>query len=363
MKEETADAMLPTGSTGDPAGSRRARVAIAGSQLLVLTLWFSASAAAPQLEAAWSLSSGETSGLALAVQIGFVVGALSSSVLAIADVVPARRLFLVAAVLGAVANAGLLTLGAGDIAVACGLRFLTGIALAGVHPSGLKVMAGWFRRGRGMALGVLVGALTVGSAGPHLIRGFGFGWRGVIAGASLLAVAGGIVLWVFVRDGPYETEAQQFSWQHVGAVVRNRGVRLATYGYLGHMWELYAMWTWTAAFLSASALDAGGNDGWVSAATFAIIANGGLGAGLAGALADRRGRTVVAGGAMAVSGSCALASRRDAGGRSRPIRRGAPVPEQPGDAARSQPPVCQRSPLLSSQRRTRRDRLSGHTSP
>lgn len=289
-----------------PSGQRRALGAIAGSQLLVLTLWFSASAVAPQLETEWRLTSGEATGLTLAVQIGFVVGALVSGLLSIADVFPARRLFVIAGLSGALFNLALLALGPGDTLLAFFLRLLTGIALAGVYPSGLKVMAGWFQQGRGMALGVLVGALTVGSAGPHLIRGIGFGWEGVIAGASLLAVVGTAILGLFVEDGPFETAPSRFSLSQVGAVLGNRGVRLSTYGYLGHMWELYAMWTWTAAFLAASAETAGLGDGWVPTATFAVIAIGGLGAWIAGVLADRRGRTLVAGGSMAVSGSCAL---------------------------------------------------------
>ncbi len=285
---------------------RRALGAIAGSQLLVLTLWFSASAVTPQLESDWGLTSGEAVGLTIAVQIGFVVGALASALLSIADVVPARRLFVFSAIAGAGVNVLLLTLGPGDTVQAFGLRFATGLALAGVYPSGLKVMAGWFRRGRGMALGVLVGALTVGSAAPHLIRSVGLGWRGVLFTASLLAVGGAVVMLLLVGDGPYETAPSQFSWRHVGSVVHNRGVRLSTYGYLGHMWELYAMWAWTAAFLTASAVAGGYSTGWVPTATFMIIAIGGAGAWLAGIAADRRGRTLVAGASMAVSGTCAL---------------------------------------------------------
>jgi MFS family permease len=285
---------------------RKALVAIAASQLLVLTLWFSASAVAPQLERAWALSPGETAGLTLAVQVGFVAGALVSAVGNVADIVPARRLFLASALAGAVVNALLVTLDSGTVAAAFGLRFVTGFFLAGVYPSGLKVMAGWFRRGRGMALGVLVGALTVGSAAPHLIRWLGFDWRGVILSASTLAVIGGLVMWRTVADGPHEVPPSRFSWQHVGKVMRNRGVRLSTYGYLGHMWELYAMWTWTAAFLAASANHTGSSDEWVPAAAFAIIASGGLGAWTAGVIADRRGRTLVAGASMAVSGTVAV---------------------------------------------------------
>lgn len=263
---------------------------------------------APQLEAEWQLSTGEATGLTLAVQIGFVIGALVSGLLSLADVVPARRLFVVSGIAGAGFNLILVTLGPGDTVVAFGLRLLTGVALAGVYPSGLKVMAGWFQKGRGMALGALVGALTVGSAGPHLIRGVGFGWKGVIAGASLLAIAGTVVLGALVKDGPFETAQSRFSWKQIAAVVQNKGVRLSTYGYLGHMWELYAMWTWTAAFLAASATASGRSDAWVSSATFAVIAIGGLGAWVAGVLADRHGRTVVAGGSMAISGTCAVAT-------------------------------------------------------
>lgn len=289
-----------------PTGQRTALAAIAASQLLVLTLWFSASAVAPQLELDWQLTMGEATGLTLAVQIGFVVGALVSGLLSIADIVPARRLFVLAGLGGTGVNLSLVLLGPGDTALAFVLRFLTGVALAGVYPSGLKVMAGWFERGRGMALGVLVGALTVGSAGPHLIRGVGFGWRGVIGGASVLALVGTFILGLLVKDGPFETTPSRFSWGQVGSVLRNDGVRLSTYGYLGHMWELYAMWTWTAAFLAASASASGDGDGWVPTATFVIIAIGGAGAWIAGILADRRGRTVIAGGSMAVSGACAL---------------------------------------------------------
>jgi MFS family permease len=294
------------GAEAAPIGQRSALVGIALSQLLVLVLWFSASAVAPQLQAAWGLDSGQIAWLTLTVQIGFVVGALGIAMLGLADAVPARRLFVVAALAGAGANAALVLVSSDALWAAFALRFLTGIMLAGVYPSGLKVMAGWFRRGRGLALGILVGALTVGSAGPHLIRGLGLEWQGVILAASLIAVAGAVLLGVTVKDGPFEVAPSAFSWHHLGAAAGNRGVRLSTYGYLGHRWELYAMWTWTAAFLAASAAAGGYSPGWVSGATFAIIAIGGVGSVAAGLLADRRGRTLAAGGAMAISGTCAL---------------------------------------------------------
>ncbi|NNF08896.1 MAG: MFS transporter [Acidimicrobiia bacterium] len=289
--------------TGD---QKRALTFIAGSQLLALTLWFSASAVAPQLEELWDLSSGQTAGLTLAVQIGFVAGALGLAVTNLADTIASRTLFTSAAALGALVNAGLIVLGPNDFAIAIALRFLTGAALAGVYPAGLKVMAGWFREGRGLALGVLVGALTVGSAGPHLIRGLGFDWQGVVGGASLLAVVAAVLMWTLLEDGPFETPRQQFSLTKLGVVVANRGFRLSTYGYLGHMWELYAMWTWTAAFLAASAEEAGRGDGFVPTATFFIIAAGGLGAWLFGRWADRYGRTLLAGLSLLISGIAGL---------------------------------------------------------
>lgn len=286
------------------SSQRRALATIAVGQLFALSLWFSASAVAPQLRDLWSLSTGQEAGLTLAVQLGFVVGALLSALFNLADVVPSRRLFLVSAFGGAVANLGLLFMSESTVTFTLGLRFMTGVFLAGVYPAGLKVMSGWFKTGRGMALGVLVGALTLGSASPHLVRGLGLEWQGVVIAASVFTLIAAAMM-TRVGDGPYEIPAQRFRWQQLGIVVRNGGVRLSTYGYLGHMWELYAMWTWTAAFLAASAAASGRSYGSIPLITFAVIGVGGLGSWWAGSLADRLGRTRVAGGAMAVSGTCA----------------------------------------------------------
>ncbi len=296
----------PAGASPAAEHPRKALAVIAGSQLLALTLWFSASAVAPQLEDEWQLTEAALAGLTLAVQIGFVVGALMVAITNLADRIPSRRLFAGAAIAGATANLGLLTVTADAVWLGMALRFLTGVALAGVYPSGLKVMAGWFDRGRGMALGVLVGALTVGSATPHLVRGLGARWQGVVIASSVLAVAAAIIMRVGVTDGPFETAASPFSWRQIGRVVRNRGYRLSTFGYLGHMWELYAMWTWTAAFLAASAAAGGVSYGSIGVVTFVVIAAGGIGAWVGGVWADRFGRPLIAGGAMAISGACAL---------------------------------------------------------
>lgn len=140
--------MIGNDTTADPRTQRRALIFVASSQLLALTLWFSASAVGPQLEEAWGLTMGQTAGLTLAVQIGLVVGALGSAVFGVADALASRRLFVIAALTGSATNAALVMLGPGDATLAFVLRLLTGMALAGVYPSGLKVMAGWFRRGR-----------------------------------------------------------------------------------------------------------------------------------------------------------------------------------------------------------------------
>jgi MFS family permease len=286
---------------------RRALVLVAVSQLLALGVWFSATAVIPQLEQAWGLEPGGAAGVTLAVQIGFVAGALVSATLNVADLFPARALFGASAVLAALANLGLLLVGPGEVGLAYALRFATGLFLAGVYPTGLKVMAGWFRQGRGMAMGLMVGALTVGSASPHLVRGLGLDWRGVVATASALTVAAALLM-AWVGDGPHDAMSSRFRWRQVADAMSTRGTRLATFGYLGHMWELYAVWTWIGAYLAASAGEAGSGYPSIPVLTFAIIASGGVGAWIAGRMADRSGRALVAGGSMAISGACSLLS-------------------------------------------------------
>lgn len=279
-------------------GQRRALVLIAGAQLAVLSLWFSASAVAPEMLSAWGADGASAAVLTIPVQIGFVLGALTSSVAHLGDRIPARRLFFVSALFGSALNLGLVAVGEGGLGLAVVLRFGVGFVLAGVYPSGLKAVAGWYREGRGSALGIFIGALTVGTALPHLVRGLGLEWQGVVGAASVFA-AGGSVLMLAAGDGPHEPPLTRFSWSHFGAVVRHRGFRLATAGYLGHMWELYAAWTWIGTYLAASGVAR------PSALAFMAIAVGGPGAWAAGRIADRKGRTVAAGGAMVMSGTMA----------------------------------------------------------
>lgn len=273
-------------------------------------LWFSATAVVPELREAWGVDAAGAAWLTMSVQIGFVAGALLSAVLTLSDVWDPRRLLAGSAVLGAAATVAIAAFADG-LALALALRFLTGMALAGVYPPGMKLMAGWFREGRGMAIGVLVGALTVGSAVPHLLRAIGgIGeWRAVLYLAAGLAVAGAAIAGLAVRGGPFQAPAAPFDPRAVRRILRDRATMLANGGYFGHMLELYAVWTWVPAFLAASfAADAhrASTPALASVLSFATIAVGGLGAWGAGIVADRVGRTTVTSASMLASGACCL---------------------------------------------------------
>ena len=272
-----------------------------------MTTWFSTSAVLPQLREDWDLSTNAASLLIIAVQIGFVVGAVVSAGLNLADVVPPRRLILYGTVGAALANLGLLATGGAGQALP--LRFATGAFLAGVYPPALKAMSTWFRAGRGTALGVMVGALTLGSAVPHLVNGVGgLDWQIVIVVTSALTLLGGLVAEVVAQDGPFEFPRAVFDRRQAAVAWRNRGVRLATLGYFGHMWELYAMWAWFAAFFADTLVDDGIDDPQSGAAlaTFAVIGIGSIGCWVGGILGDRWGRTRSTSLAMAISGVCAV---------------------------------------------------------
>jgi MFS family permease len=279
------------------------------AELFALSLWFSASAVLPALTRQWDLSGSGAAGLTIAVQAGFIAGTLASALVNLPDVFSARRVMFVGIVLGAAAN-GALALWASSLGSGLALRFATGVCLAGAYPPAMKIMATWFREGRGLAIGILVGALTVGSAIPHLIPGLTeLPWRGTLLTASALALIGAAIVQLFVVEGPHAFPAARFDVRMAAAIFGERGPRLACFGYLGHMWELYAMWAWIAAFLAAS-LEARGGGLYAglnaSGAAFVVIALGALGCWAGGVVSDRWGRTTLTMIAMALSGACAL---------------------------------------------------------
>lgn len=297
-------------SRSSTAGSRKglSLTLIAVCQVAVLALWFSATAVVPALRADYVLSETYVALLTSSVQAGFVVGTLASAFLGLADRIDSRRVFMISALIAAGANALMLALPPGsDGVVVC--RFVTGACMAGVYPVGMKMAASWAQRDMGLLVGLLIGALTIGSATPHLIDALAVAdWRVTVVATSAIAAAGGLAI-NLAGLGPNFAAAPKFEWRHALEAWTKPALRLANGGYLGHMWELYAMWAWIGAFLLASfsqTMDPEAARDQAKLATFATIAIGVVGCVGGGWLADRLGRTTLTIAAMTLSGLCAL---------------------------------------------------------
>jgi len=280
---------------------------IAICQVMAMALWFSASAVVPALTAEFHLSRFAQAALTSGVQAGFVIGCLASATLGLADRIEPRRFFAASACIGAAANALLLVIDP-TTWLAPVLRVVTGICMAGIYPIGMKLASTWAKGDMGLMVGILVGALTLGSASPYLLNAFGgFDWRVPLAGSSASAVGAAILIGL-AGLGPNRAPAPRFDPHAALTAWRDVPIRLANLGYLGHMWELYAMWAWIGVFFSASfALRMPPDVAPTAAklAAFATIGVGAIGSVGAGLLADRLGRTTLTMAAMAVSGTCA----------------------------------------------------------
>jgi MFS family permease len=324
----TANATVTARESSDSHSAKSTLVVLSLAELFAMTLWFTGTTVLPQLAQAWHVNVADAGWVTIAVQFGFVAGALISAVFNLSDVIPASRLFAICAVGAAVVNALFAVVAIEHTAVALCLRFLTGLFLAGVYPPGMKIMASWFQQRRGVALGILVGALTVGKATPHALYGVQqfvgnvLPWRAVVFAGSALALIAAALVIVFVSEGPYLTVNPPFHLGQVGEMLRNRELRLANFGYFGHMWELYSMWGWLAVLLAAANVHA--TRSVLEAVSFLAISLGFLGCLWAGLAADRlpivrsidqpeevkafrvRARSRVTIIAMAVSGTCCL---------------------------------------------------------
>lgn len=302
--------------SGRPMGKVGSMAVLVLAQVLVLSLWFISSATMPGMLAEAGIAPARQAALSSAVQIGFVIGALASAVLGLADRFDPRRLFCLCAGLAALANGALPFLAVGgDLAI--GLRGLTGALLAGVYPVGMKMAAGWGLRDRGFLVGLLVGALTLGSSLPHLLAGLGGAeWRGTVLAASVAALVGGVLV-LRAGLGPYHARAVGFQPGAIALAWTDLRIRRAFGGYLGHMWELYTLWAWmplAAAASFAGQMERGAAGALASWVTFAAIAMGAVSAVAAGWMAGRIGKANVAYGALLASMVAGLATAASFGG-------------------------------------------------
>lgn len=290
----------------DPTTRTRSLIFLLLAQVAAMTTWFATTASLAAMRQGWTLTPFQEGLMTSSVQAGFVGGTVTSALLSAADRYDLRSLFMAAAIFAGAACLLVVFFAPTDIAVPL-LRFATGFCLAGVYPVGMKIAATWAKGDLGLLIGLLVGAVTLGSALPYLFVPLGLDWRVPCIIAGICALAGAFLMrWVEI--GPNRAPAPPFRLANATEAFRRRPLRLANLGYFGHMWELYAMWAWIGTFLAASLAARYGATPPISAsvATFLIIASGAIGCLVGGWAADRIGRTAVTIASLAVSGTCAL---------------------------------------------------------
>lgn len=279
------------------------------STLLSLSVWFSTNAISTVLEIEKGFTIDDIAWLTISVQLGFVTGSLILSITNIPDIVNSRIVFSVSCVLAAVINVVLLLPQVGtNEAIAA--RFLTGVFLGGVYPLAMKIISGWFNSNRGIAIGIIIASLTLGSGSPHLLKSlFVSQWEITLIVSSFLSVIGGLIVLLFVRDGPYDVLTARFNPTYVLTIMKSRALQLVFIGYLGHMWELYAMWVWIPSFLTSiysNRIVLFGLFELSSLIAFLVFLSGAVGCVMGGLLAERWGRTATTSWALALSGGTAL---------------------------------------------------------
>ncbi len=278
------------------------------SQFAGTSLWFVGNAVLPELKQTFGLSQYSVSLVTSAVMIGFIAGTLVFAFFSLADRFSPVKLFFISSVLGALANIAVVWF-VTDGASLFVFRFLTGFFLAGIYPVGMKIAADWFEKGLGKALGFLLGALMLGTAFPHLLknREFDLAWKSVLYITSIVAVAGGVMMLLFVGDGPYRKKSGGFRWDAFGKIFSSKKWRQSAFGYFGHMWELYSFWGFLPLIIELYSkknnqqLD-------ISFLSFLVIAIGSIGSVAGGYLSQKIGSARVAAWALLISGICCFIS-------------------------------------------------------
>ena len=294
----------------DIASTRPLRIlpVIIFSQFAGTSLWFAGNAVLDELQQKWNLGADAVGHVTSAVQLGFIAGTLTFAFFSISDRYSPRKVFLLCSLLGALANLGVYLFAQGYASLLT-LRFATGFFLAGIYPVGMKIAAGWYQRDLGNAIGFLVGALVLGTAFPHLLKAFGHAlpWEAVTIAVSGTAALGGILMFLFVRDGPYLSRGTRFDPRALAIIFRSPLFRASAFGYFGHMWELYAFWAFVPVVLAAHFAHAGAASN-IAFWSFCVIAAGSIGCGVGGLISLKAGSARVAFAQLATSGLCCIVS-------------------------------------------------------